>query len=85
VDFNSSPGVFYLRPWASLGAFFIHAERRVYEIETDHCTNALGRTRPGKAVLVFRFNDNDRAIAVLKAHAAALVDSDALNRLHAAA
>ena len=48
-------------------------------------TYALGASRPGKVVLVFRFDDNDRAIEVLEAQEAVLIDSKALNCLYAAA
>ena len=48
-------------------------------------TYALGSGRPGKAILVFRFNDNDRAVEVLKAQDTVFMDIDALNRLRIAA
>jgi hypothetical protein len=48
-------------------------------------TYALGYSHPGKAVLIFRFNDNHRAIEVLKAQKAVLMDLDRLNRCNVAA
>ena len=48
-------------------------------------TYALGSGRPGKAVLVFRFNDNNRAVEVLKGQNTVFMDIETLNRLSIAA
>jgi hypothetical protein len=37
----------------------------------------------GKAIMIFRFDDNDRAIEVLKQKEVQLVDRDSFNRLAA--
>jgi len=42
---------------------------------------ALGGTSSGKAVMVFRFNDNDRAIGILQANHVRILDADAFGML----
>ena len=66
----------------SLADFLAHLMENRIQIRY---TYALGSNRPGKAVLVFRFNDNNRAVDVLKAQDAVFMDIEALNRLSIAA
>ena len=42
---------------------------------------ALAGTSSGKAVMVFRFNDNDRAIGILQANNVRLLDAEAFGML----
>jgi hypothetical protein len=42
---------------------------------------ALGGTSSGKAVMVFRFSDNDRAIGILQASHVRILDADAFGML----
>lgn len=42
---------------------------------------ALGGTSSGKAVMVFRFSDNDRAIEILQRHGIRLLDAEAFGIL----
>jgi hypothetical protein len=44
---------------------------------------ALAGMDSGKAIMIFRFDDNDRAIEVLKQKEVQLVDRDSFNRLAA--
>jgi len=45
---------------------------------------ALAGTSSGKAVMVFRFNDNDRAIEILRAHKVRILDAETFGMIEGA-